>query len=790
MTEDIMLNGTFQKKSFPTLLAEIRETGKTGILVAQKGQIVKRAFFQNGEPIASRSNIKKELLGEILCTRGKISRAQLDEVILESQKESGDSFGRIITQKGILSQGELYANTKYQFIAILFSLFAWEEGTYSIEEREAAGLVPPGLPRFHVKFSKLISEGIRQVRKEGFIDRALGRTDQVLKLTDVSYQSEELSFQGVDREVIDVLAEGMTVQEVIDSVSVDPDLAKKILYTLSNLGVLQIQGPVEPEAKEKEKEKEKGEKTAEEEASATNVDGVQEEIPQLDQTSLASVMDDLIPESAEGEEGPLPSFDEEPIAETGLAPDEEEEELLPPQDGIEEDETAEDVSELIDAAVDEAAEAGAEEPAETEELEVEESEVEESTDGEEAELTASSEEEAAMEEESMVPEEEEEEPETERSLGDETELAAPAAAEEGSEEKETPEEEVLDVPSEEEVPEEEVASEVKTTKEEVEAEEDVLTPDQEAVLEEAVEKEAEEAAETEEVSREDVPLPEEGGGKKKKKWPLLVGIPVIVLVLLFGAMALFYAQKAREIRTGQPTASVPVPPAEQVEQKTPQEIINELAKNKAVAKEPVSAIPEEAKSPAKSTVTAETVPGKTVNAVPPVQKPPVNNPPVSKPAPGEKMPSPPESVPVGEVPAGITAQEEVPPSVSVMKEPWENAYNAGLASFNDGNLESAFSNWADVIRNAPDDTYSIQIELTFYLNYAARDIREAGAKEKVFIVESSLNEKPVYKVLCGIYPGRPAAEAAFRDLTPYLKAQHPYVMSVSRLKAKLKDSTP
>ncbi|NOY53076.1 MAG: DUF4388 domain-containing protein [Deltaproteobacteria bacterium] len=762
MTEDVMLNGTFQEKSFPALLAEIRKSGKTGILVAQKGKIVKRSFFLNGEPIASRSNIKKELLGEILCKRGKISRAQLDEVILESRKDSGDNFGQIITRKGILSQDELYANTKYQFISILFSLFAWEEGTYSFEEREAAGLVPPGLPRFHVKFSKLISEGVRQIRKEGLIDRILGRTDQVLKPTELSYRSEELSFQGADREVLEVLVDGITVQEVIDSVSLDPELTKKILYTLYNLGVVRLQVPVEPEKKEKAEEEKK--ETARQEA--VSGEETQEEIPELDQASLASVMDDLMPEAAEGEE----SLEEGEAAETELPPDELDEELLPPQDEMEEEEAAEEVTELIDAAVDEAVGEAVDEP--------------EAPAPDEEEVAAEPEAPAGDEEEAAAEEGLREEMEGE----DEAVLVTSAADNDaGLEAEETTMQEDPEKAEEEEISDEAFAGEEETAAEGGEPQEEVLTPDQEAVLEEAVEKEAEgEATEVEDMSREEGSLPAGGPEKKKKKWPLLVGIPVVVLILLFGAMALFYAKKAKEIRTEK--SAVAVPPEEQVETKTPEEIIHELAKNETTAGEAIPVPPEKAKSPAKSAPSAseKVVPEKqAVAVIPPVQEPPVD-----KTMPVKEASSPPSKpAPVKETPSGITADEEVPPPVSAMREPWENAYDAGLASFHDGNLESAFSNWSDVIRNAPNDAYSIQIELTSYLSYAARDIRASGPEEKVFIVESSLNKKPVYKVLCGIYSDKAAAEKAFRNLTPYLKAQNPYIIPVNRLKSRLEDFT-
>ncbi|MDX1762763.1 MAG: hypothetical protein R3231_00425 [bacterium] len=118
---------------------------------------------------------------------------------------------------------------------------------------------------------------------------------------------------------------------------------------------------------------------------------------------------------------------------------------------------------------------------------------------------------------------------------------------------------------------------------------------------------------------------------------------------------------------------------------------------------------------------------------------------------------------------------------------WEEHYARGLKLFSNGSLEPAFKAWADTVRSAPDQAYAIQIELTSYLSYAARDIKEAAPDEKVFIVKATLNDKEYYKVLCGFYPDKAAAEQAFRVLTPYLKAQKPYLVRAIRLKPDLQD---
>jgi hypothetical protein len=729
MAEDLTLNGTFKEKAFPQLLVDIHKWGRTGILLAQKGEIVKRVFFQDGEPIASRSNVRKELLGEILCARGKISRAQLDEVILESNKDSGDNFGQIITKKGMLSQDELYANSKYQFISILFSLFSWEEGTYSFEDEEPSGLIPPGFPRFHVKFSKLLSEGLRLVKKEGIIDRIVGRTNQVIRFADLPYESGELSFQGEDRGVFEALAEGMTIQELMGSVSLDPLMVKKILYAFSSLEIIRIQAPVEP-GEEKEKKEMK-------EAAVPPTEPVQEEIPALDQSSLASVMDELMPEEAAAEEG-LPSFHEEtePL-ETAEFPLEETEEgfATPSEEGAEEEESPE-VLDIIQSAVEEAGEVPPEEAAEEAPAEEEETFGEEIAPIEEEIITPS------MEEQGM-PQAEGEAEEIPHEREEDVTASVEAKTEVGAEEKAL-------LPEKEE-----------------EEEKEPLTAAEEAVLADVVEKAAgeipgEREGEVKEAEQEKEAAPLKVVKKKKSKIPVLVGSVLAVAVIAFGGMIWFYKMNVGEFLgeflPGFPAIHKEQPTAKPVETLTPKNILQQPATENATPEVPQQAPPAAAQGAGETA--PETVTESATESTPPSS----------------------EKAPPAEV-----AETKAPPSQEPL-ENWEKNYSAGLASFNTGNLESAFKSWSDVIRNAPDDAYSIQIELTSYINYAARDIKEGGGDHKIFVVETTLNDKPVYKVLCGIYPDKEAAQAAFQDLSSYLKAQKPSIVPMRRLKARLIES--
>lgn len=675
MTEQHSWNGTFEEKPFPTLLVEIRDSGKTGILLVQKEEVEKRIFFQNGEPVASRSNNRRELIGEILYARGKISKAQLDEAVQESKKKSGENFGQILVQKEFLAPKDLYSECKYQFISVLFSLFPWDSGTFSFQAEEASSLIPPDLPRFHVKFSKLLSEGIRVIKDEGLMDRLLGDPGHRVRPASVSIPSQDLSFKGADRTVLDALGGGKTIQEVCSSLPLDPLLAKKVLYTLSCLGGVEIQGPV-PE----------GEVPAEPSFEA------EEELPALSESSLSAFMTDIMPE--QGAEN-LPVFEEEgpsvPESEVIAGSMGEEDQVLRTAMGQGETEEVPEVPEGLDFGM------------------------------EDSSLT-----EALEEEEGVTVQEED--------------LSAPV--------QEGPVEEERAVPaSPEKAPEEGPVTQEQGPP--AQAVSDNLSKEEEKIPVKAEPKRA---------SRPPMKkvMMDRTTSKRKKKSYLLPLVAAAGIVVLLAVLALLVYPKFKEpgtllvARGGQEapvTGEVKaVRPAEVPEVEEKQEVTEPAAGLQPPA-------PEEAGAEPEGPAATEKEAGPTPAATPQAER-----------VPEEKI----EALP--------------PPTPS-----WEDAYARGLKNFREGNLKSAFREWSDVIRVAPEHTYTIQIEISSYLNFASKDIEEASRGEQVFIVPIPLENKSLYRVLCGIYPDRPEAEAALKGLTPYLKAQKPAVVGIDALKKRLAD---
>ena len=76
------LNGNLNTLSFPDLLQLISSSKKTGVLTLMRQAQRKEIYFREGNIVyATSSNTEEELIGNLLMRLGKLSQAELDQVI-------------------------------------------------------------------------------------------------------------------------------------------------------------------------------------------------------------------------------------------------------------------------------------------------------------------------------------------------------------------------------------------------------------------------------------------------------------------------------------------------------------------------------------------------------------------------------------------------------------------------------------------------------------------------------------------------------------------------------------
>jgi CheY-like chemotaxis protein/DnaJ-domain-containing protein 1 len=129
--EDTELVGRLERFSFAALLHHLHGLRATGVLHLEAGKKRKWVQLRDGYPVAVRSNLVGECLGNFLAKRGRISA----DVMLDSiqQLGAGRLQGEILVAMEALSEEEVSQALREQAEAKLFEIFGWTAGAFRFE---------------------------------------------------------------------------------------------------------------------------------------------------------------------------------------------------------------------------------------------------------------------------------------------------------------------------------------------------------------------------------------------------------------------------------------------------------------------------------------------------------------------------------------------------------------------------------------------------------------------------------------------------------------------------------
>jgi hypothetical protein len=172
------LNGNLNTLSFPDLLQLISSSKKTGVLTLMRQAQRKEIYFREGNIVyATSSNTEEELIGNLLIRLGKLSKAELDEVI-KLHRATGKMIGATVVEMGLLKKEELVACLKLQIEEIVYNLFSWKEGDFIFQDDKepAEGQITTNLNTINV-----IMEGTRKIDEMVEMQKILPKDNMALK---------------------------------------------------------------------------------------------------------------------------------------------------------------------------------------------------------------------------------------------------------------------------------------------------------------------------------------------------------------------------------------------------------------------------------------------------------------------------------------------------------------------------------------------------------------------------------------------------------------------------------
>ncbi len=128
------LRGDVSILSFPDLLQHLASSHRSGILSITQGLMDKKIYMSpEGMRLLSTSTRKTSSLGEILIRTRKISRAELDQLLLQQHK-TGRRLGEIVSRQGIVTKQDIETALREQAQEEVYDLFSWLDARFEFVE--------------------------------------------------------------------------------------------------------------------------------------------------------------------------------------------------------------------------------------------------------------------------------------------------------------------------------------------------------------------------------------------------------------------------------------------------------------------------------------------------------------------------------------------------------------------------------------------------------------------------------------------------------------------------------
>lgn len=157
--EPVSLRGTFAEVPFGRVLHELYRIQATGALFLLRDQVKKIIYLDGGQPVAVKSNLLRECLGQVLVQRGRLTPAAV-EPLVERARAQRKLLGLALVEQGLLGPQELLPLLEDQLEAKLDDVMGWPDGEFHFKENAR---LPPMAIRGTRSCATWIVQGVLKV---------------------------------------------------------------------------------------------------------------------------------------------------------------------------------------------------------------------------------------------------------------------------------------------------------------------------------------------------------------------------------------------------------------------------------------------------------------------------------------------------------------------------------------------------------------------------------------------------------------------------------------------------
>ena len=244
MSERPIFEGDLRRVQIADVLSFVSMIRASGKLFLRQARLERTLHWKEGEIVFATSNSNEQSLGQFLLRNGKITQEQYEE----SAQRVGPNMrhGKALVQMGAISPNDLWWGLKNQAMEIIYSLFTWNEGSFSFVE--AAEEVLNERIALSINTSGAIMEGIRRLDETVRIREKITSLEMVFsKIVGAEPNFQELEMSEDEIAVYNNIDGQLTVRGLIAKSELTDFEVTRILFQLLMARLIEV-APEEKEA--------------------------------------------------------------------------------------------------------------------------------------------------------------------------------------------------------------------------------------------------------------------------------------------------------------------------------------------------------------------------------------------------------------------------------------------------------------------------------------------------------------------------------------------------------------
>ncbi len=196
-------------------------------------------YFVDGEAILACPAINKEKLGDILFSKGFVSKENISNALrlqnVYTERGANKRLGTILVELGVLSRAALVEQLQRQIEDAIYAILSEDKGTFFFEEEldlEQEDILVP------MNIERIIQDGIRIVEERKRIKKSIPSMSVIYEQRQPLENEDSSGLSYMDWKVVSLVDGKRTLEDVISESGHSPIEVFKILTALSEKGII------------------------------------------------------------------------------------------------------------------------------------------------------------------------------------------------------------------------------------------------------------------------------------------------------------------------------------------------------------------------------------------------------------------------------------------------------------------------------------------------------------------------------------------------------------------------